>query len=272
MALKTMLESLDDVPEAIQEHYKEYDQSGATVYILDIEDVDTHPTVANLKSAFERVKADRKTLNDQVKELEGKTKLIPEDFDPDEWERLKAGHKEADPDADRKNSEKLRAQIEKRLDEERVKPLTERNEKLERFLERRLLDDDLTRELIENGISKKFLAAARALLKEKRIFKQIEGDDDFRIVADTDMGEMELAKYVKDWAGTDEGKTFVEEPRGTGAQGSSNRGATVNNPFAKDTLNMTEQGRVIREDRGKAEKLMRQAGYSESRIAQVMSG
>jgi hypothetical protein len=57
-----------------------------------------------------------------------------------------------------------------------------------------------------------------------------------------------LADYVKEWAGTDEGKAFVSAPvnSGGGAQGSKSTDATVTTMTraAYDALDQTAKGEV----------------------------
>ncbi|WP_332719257.1 hypothetical protein [Pelagibacterium mangrovi] len=50
MALKTILDTLDDVPEVLHAEYKEVDGK----FVLDLEGIDAYPTVVNLKTAHER--------------------------------------------------------------------------------------------------------------------------------------------------------------------------------------------------------------------------
>jgi len=53
MALKTILETLEGVDDALQSFYVENDGK----YVLQVEGVDEHPDVANLRNAYQRTKA-----------------------------------------------------------------------------------------------------------------------------------------------------------------------------------------------------------------------
>lgn len=73
MALKALLETLDGVDDAVKPFYAERDGK----FALDVEGVDDHPDVANLKNAYGRTKDDREkakteaaTLKAQIAELQ----------------------------------------------------------------------------------------------------------------------------------------------------------------------------------------------------------
>ena len=76
-------------------------------------------------------------------------------------------------------------------------------------------------------------------------------------------GEQAIVRIAQGlWANTDEGKSFV------GARGDSGGGAdpgkggpdTGANPWKRETLNLTEQARIDREDPQRAERLRKAAG------------
>ena len=65
MALKAVLQTLDQVPEALRAHYQARDG----VFVLSIDGIDDHPGVGELKRALDRQKADRAKAQDDVKAL-----------------------------------------------------------------------------------------------------------------------------------------------------------------------------------------------------------
>jgi hypothetical protein len=65
MALKTILETLEGVDDALQSYYVENDGK----YVLQVEGVDEHPDVANLRNAYQRTKADREQAKTEIKTL-----------------------------------------------------------------------------------------------------------------------------------------------------------------------------------------------------------
>ena len=87
MALKTILENLDGVDDAIKSEYTEKDG----VFVLNVEGVDSHPEVKNLKSAYERVKSDKSLIADERDSLKSQLSSFPEDFNAEIWEKAKDG-------------------------------------------------------------------------------------------------------------------------------------------------------------------------------------
>lgn len=84
MALKTILDSMDDVPEALHAESKEVDGK----FVLDIEGIDARPAVVNLNTAHERQKASNKTIQTDLTVAKVRLEGLPEDFDADAYEAL----------------------------------------------------------------------------------------------------------------------------------------------------------------------------------------
>ena len=202
--LKTVLESLDGLDEALKAHYAEKD--GA--YVLQVEGVDAHPDVANLKSAYERTKADRDAARAERDEWKAKAGSIPDDFDPEKWEKLKDGK------ADEAALVQLRQDMEAKIAEWQGKA-----EAAEKKAVQHAIDRDLTDALTAAGVTKPaFAKAARNMLAPL-----VKMGDDGAPVVETDMGPMAPAEYVKRWA-ADEGRDFVTLPSGGGASGGKGEG------------------------------------------------
>lgn len=272
--LKTVLESLDDVPEAIREHYKEQKIGDKTVFVLDLDGVDAHPGVVNLKSAFERVKADKKKLGDDLAAANAKLKDLPEDFDASEWERLRTDEQSRQADPDNKDVNKrietavnaAKSQLQSKFErdkkklEDEVKARDQQIASLEADIRKRLVTDGLTVALTEAGVTNPaFLKAARAMLEAD---VEVVDEDGVRIAKmKSDLGGDDLAKYVSNWVQGDEGKAFVTPAKGADSKGSNGR-SSEDNPFGKTSWNKTEQGKLIRTDRAKAERLAKAAGFA----------
>lgn len=77
-----------------------------------------------------------------------------------------------------------------------------------------LLDTSLDAALSGVNVSPRYLKAARALLKEQAELVETDGKREVKI------GDKALADAVKEWAGTDEGKHYIEAP-GNGGGGST---------------------------------------------------
>lgn len=270
MALKAILETLDDVPEEIKKEYKEQTLDGKVCYVLDVEGVDTLPSVKNLKTAHESVKKDKRELTAKLQTAEEKLEGLPEDFNAQAYEELKAKAEGKEPP---KTDEQV-AQVRRQLEEKHNRELGKKDEriiKLEAKLNRTIVDDALTSALVEAGVAKEFLAAAKAMLKDKGIIKLKEEDEEFKANVETDMGPMDIAAFIKDWTASEEGKVFVTKPAGGGASGSDGR-KTDENPWAKDTVSLTKQGQIVRENKDKARTMMKAAGKTDAEIKQVLGG
>ena len=191
--LKTILESIEDLDENLQALYEESDGQ----YILKVDGIRDHPDVLNLKKAYDAEK-------DKRKDAEGRLREIPDDFDKDQWERVKSGK------AKEEDLIKLRKELEGERDTWKKKA-----EELEgqtyKLTVTQQLDDALKTAGITNPT---FQKAARAMLADGVTIK------DGKAVVDTDMGPMELSEHVKRWVSS-EGKAFIEPAKGGGSKGSN---------------------------------------------------
>ena len=262
MALKSIVDDLADVPEAFHGEYKEQKIGDKTVFVLDVEGVDAHPTVVNLKTAHERQKQANKTLTTDLNAAKARLEGLPEEFNAEEYERLVAAAAGKDGPKPDEQVARVRDQLERKHAAELGKK-DDRIKSLEGVINRTLVDDGLNSALDAAGIDPKFKRAARATLKETGLIKLVEEDGQFSAIVDTDMGPMPLDKYVADWAAGDEGKVFVAPAKLDDAPGSHRNRNTEINPYAKDRWNKTEQGRLMMTDRNKAERLARAAGFKD---------
>lgn len=274
MSLKAVLENLDDVPEALHGEYEEKDGK----FYLKIDGVDDHPSVLALKNALERQKTDRRKLADELKLLKDKYKDFPEDMTVDEFNRLKTALEEAEADpnkkkqlqdeavAARKMLEQKIAAMEKKHGEEVAKLMKNISGK-DAFIAQLLIEDGLTKALIDAGVSKEFLKASKALLAKD--VKVVEEDGEYHAIVTTDTGDLDIPEYVQDWVSSDEGKVFVAPAKGGDAGGGGGGGGGKppprsvpgeKNPWAKESWNLTQQGKMLKEDRVKADKLAKAAG------------
>ena len=106
----------------------------------------------------------------------------------------------------------------------------------------------LTSALDEINVKPELRKAALALLKTTAAI-----DDDGRIT----LGDKLLADAITAWSKSEEGKAFIANgSTGGGANGGGNRpGGGDKNPWASDSFNLTEQGRLYRADPGKAREM-----------------
>lgn len=259
MALKTILDGLDDVSEALRGEYKEVDGK----FILDIEGIDAHPSVVNLKTAHERQKTANKTLQTDLAAAKTRLEGFPDDFDADAYEALKATAEGKAPAKTDEQVAQVRAQLEKKHNAELAKK-DERINALTGAVTKATIDDGLSKALDEAGIDPAFKPGAMALLKSKGAVKLVEEDGAFKATVETDMGPMPLSGYVKDWSGSDEGKIYVKKPTGGDAPGGNGQ-KFADNPWDSSNgkkPNLTRQQALITENAAKARQMAQAAGVN----------
>lgn len=283
MPFKAVVDTLDDIEdEAQRAFYRETKVKGAdgkekSVFAFDLEGVDSHPAVTALKNAHERQKAETAKTKARVAELEAKAVDVPEDFSLEEFSRLKAVDEEVKKNANDPDKKKIhdaevqsvRAMYEQKLvnavkpAEAALKAEREAHIATKASLRSRVVNDDLTKALVEAGVDKKYLAATRALL-EKSV-KVVEEGGTMAAMFETDLGEQPIEQFVPQWAQSDVGKHFLVPATGSGAQGSegARKESTnlANNPYSKASWNMTNQAKLYKADAAKADRLAKSAGH-----------
>lgn len=189
MALKALLETLDGVDDAVKPFYAERDGK----FVLDVDGVDDHPDVANLKNAYQRTKDDREKAKSEAASL--KTQI----------EELKKGA------PDTAATQAKIAQLQEQLDTANAQ-IGDWKTKYTGVTR----DQALQGALQGAGItSPTFLKAAQAMLSG-----MVKLGEDGTAFVETSMGPKMLGDYVKGWAAS-EGKDFVTPPKGGGAGGQS---------------------------------------------------
>lgn len=275
MALKAIFDSQDDIPEELREQYEEDAKTGK--WALLIEGLEAHPKVRGVATANRENAAKRDALKAQIKQLEERLAGYPQDFDPIEYETMKAAV--AEPGDKPKPDEqltKLREQLEARHKAElsrreaEVETWKSQAETTRKRLEHRTLDVQIDAALEEAGINPKFKPAVKALLKSTSKFQVVEDGDDMTAIVETELGQVSAAEYVKTWAGGD-GQMYVAPPEGAGAVGNGRARTFEKNPFAKAAWNKTEQAQVIRADTARAERLAKSAGFATIEAARKAS-
>ena len=267
MALKAVVENIEDVEEAHRSEYVEKEIGGKKVHVLDIVDIRTHPETQALKNALDRVRQEKTTVEGELSALKLKTEGLPEDFDPAEFQRMK--HEEEERQKNPNNADaQLQSQkqmYEQRLtnaEKKRQDDLAKKDEeirKLNGIIERRVVDDELTKALVEQGVQGPLLRAATAMHRGNIKTKKDPDTGEVEAFFETDLGPEPVGKFLENWSKSDEGKAFVPKPAGGGAGGSQgDKRGTTDNPWK--TGNLTAQGLAIRADPRKAEQLIRSAG------------
>lgn len=258
MALKAILDSIDDLPDALK---GEYVQKGDK-YELQVEGMKTEADVARVQEALRKEKNDFKTFKDKFSALgDRKPDEILAQLDRiTELEAAAAG---------KLDDEKINAIVEGRV-KQKIAPIERERDQLRTQLgeKDKLVETYTAKErtraihdaVRKAGTAAKITAEAMedALILAERHF---ELDDSGKVVTKDGVGVTpgigaevwftDLQKSRPHWWGTSSGG---------GAGG--NRGGidTTKNPFSHEHWNMTEQGKILTADRSKAEQLAKAAG------------
>ncbi len=217
MALKSVFPSADDIPDGLKDYYVE---AADGRFVLDIEDVDKHPKVRGVITANrENAKKAQERLA-KIEEYESKLSALPEDFDADEWMRLKSGTK---PD---EQIQKLQDQHARALEALKAKHKSDLDAITGQLTERESYIDRTTRDgILATALDEAGFDPAHKPMLAKFLADQIkvrrEADGRRVAFADTDLGEVAPLEFVKDFAAK-AGKVYLAKPSGPGAPGSHN--------------------------------------------------
>jgi hypothetical protein len=255
VALKAILDSLDGVETTLHDLYEEKDGK----FVLQIEGIESHPGAQSLKAALDRVRSEKRTVTEKLTTAESRLEGLPDDFDADAYETLRATAEGKEPAKLDERLERQKADLEKKHNIEKGK-LEARANKLDGTLRRVMVDDGLTKALLDAGVDKIYLPAAKALLKEKGQIKLVEDDDAIQVFADDGVNDhTPLVDYVRRWATEDEGKPFIAKPTGGGAGGGEGK-RFGENPFDPKAPNKTKQQELIVANDAKARQMAEAVG------------
>ncbi len=120
-----------------------------------------------------------------------------------------------------------------------------------------LVDAGLTEALTKVRVAPEFLEAARALIKAKEDIGI--GEAEGKPVAV--IGEHSLAEFVAAWAESEAARHFIAPASnaGGGAAGGAGGSGRAANPWTKDSRNLSEQARLLKEDPALAKRLKAEA-------------
>lgn len=204
----------------------------------------------------------------EVKKLKGRSKDLPEDFDPEQWKALK------DAEAHRVEEEARRAGQWDKLKNDLVSRHEAQRGELQTALQQRTgqLHDYIVRNEALSAIAKADGITELLLPHVRGRLKLHEEDGKFSVqVVDSDgnprIGSGKGEPMTLDQLLTEMKETEVFAPAfrgsratGGGANGSGRgSGGAVKNPWKKETFNLTEQGRLIRENPDLAQRLRAEA-------------
>ncbi len=243
MGIRAILsaEQFEEQPDDIKALYK---KSGDK-HVLDVEGIDDHPKVVNLKTAHKKTKDGLKTLKDAVHgrevdedeisddavrdavvKLRSRFDFLPDDFDKDAFDTMKnaADGKGGQPTQEQLQeiSDRVTAKIEKKYSDRHtaeIEPLKATNNNLQNSLNRLVIDGGLSAAMDEADIDGKHKAILLPYLKTRGKITVENDDGALNPVVETDMGNVSLKEWVTEFAGTDEGKQYVAKSEGPGARG-----------------------------------------------------
>jgi hypothetical protein len=215
MGLKSIYSAADDIPAEHKAFYKE----DGDKFVLDVEGIDDHPKVRGVITANRENVKKRDEYKAKVTELEGKVAGLPEDFDADEWTRLKAGDGKKPDEALQALKDQHTRAIEA-LKTKHAGELGERDKQLgerDGYIDRTLVDGGLKDALLDVGVAPELLDGALAVLRGN-VKVQRSDTGDRKAIVQTDLGEVGVSDFVKEWAGG-KGKPYLGKPSGPEAQG-----------------------------------------------------
>lgn len=245
MALQAVYSSSEQIPEGLADYYTE--QSDGSFKIALEGGVKTQADIDKVMKALQNER-------DAHSETKKAVKALPDDFDAEKWDRLK----DIDPETIG-GDEELKSQVESLKKKLKAKDdeVQAEKESLRNTIKRSQLRDAL----LEAGVKDSILldaAVDRAIAKHR---VKAEQKDDAFVVTAGDLDE-DVSEWAKSWASTDEGKRFVSAGNnsGGGAGNEGGGGAPIKNPYKEESLNLTEQAKLQRDNPQKAKQLATEAG------------
>lgn len=277
MGLKAVItaeeyEGLDDGPKGF------YKKSGES-YVLDVEDVDSHPTVKGLTATLKKyrdIAPDAKALKAKLDEANTLREQWG-DMDHEETVAALARLKELQDGAQKDSDVEAKiAAIRADLEKAHTKALGQKDRviaerdatilEMKTFIDKSTLDGALDRALADpdNKILPEYRKAARALILTEFKPKVIRVDGgDYHAQFVTELGDLDAKDFVAKWVTTDDAQQFLEGSGNRGTGTSTDRttgGANVKNPWKQETWNLTEQGKMLKEKPALARQLAQSAG------------
>jgi len=262
--LHAEVETLDQVPEPVRALYEQRDGAGA--YRLKVRGVEFPEDVEGLRSALRKERERNKQLSDQLR-------AIPRDFDGDLWkqllelrDRVEAGAGADAPKVSGEHPAERFESVRKRMEERFGAEVKDRETKIDQlsgFVRGLLVDSALQDAISQIGVLPQYREAVRALLERRRRPEVVEDEGMvFRAVVRTDMGEASIAEWVGEWARTEEAQAYLPATNRTGAGSPPDAAASGGrvNPWHPSSLNLTEQGRILRDSPEIARRLRAAAG------------
>lgn len=254
--LNTSYGSLDEVPETFRSLYSEQDGRAVLSKVVGLK---TQDDINRLQGALEKERNDHRQVKSMLSKL-GDRDIEDVLKDLDSIPALKAAAKGAD---------NLDEQIASRLQQETAPLQRQLGEYESRVGElESLVNEYKTREVHRdiNDVVGKFATKSKAIpeaiediqFMARSIFEKNEAG---QVVAKADIPGVTPGISPEVWlVELQQNKPYLWPQSNLPNLGKGGKGAGGANPWSKDGWNMTEQGRILRENRTKAEQLAAQAG------------
>lgn len=262
MKLKAVVDSLDGVDEALRSLYAESDDG----YVLQLDGIDDHPNVSGLKKTQSRALEQARKAKDERDELAARFDGI----DPDKAREALAKYEEweakggvPDEDAIPRELHEKRVEAAKQSARKDAEKLQGEVDRLTAALEAREIRGALKDAIAKAGVLEEYRDAVEALLLQRKpVVVWDEGEP--RGVFKDELGDVTaIPDAVAAWAKTEAANPYMPSSgnEGTGSRGRGIRGTRGGaNPFAKETRNITEQMRLMKENPEQARLLAQEAG------------
>lgn len=264
MALKTVYENEDDIPEGFESLYTE---KGGRWELTGIEGVKTDADIVRVKDALRKEREDHKQTKDKLQKFEG---LDADEVRTtmDEIEELRVKAEAGGGQIDEEKLEKLAA----RKADAKTAPLQRELDKISKELQdREVRVKELEGRISSSKIEAKLRQEAEKLKIVPSAIDDVVsiGSNLFELTEDGDIVSRETAIGVDPnippdvWLQDQKDKRphWWPESQGGGASGSREGANASGNPWSEAHWNVTEQGRFLREKgREKAEQMAKAAG------------
>ena len=220
MGIKAIVESADELGD-LKDFYKE----DGGKFILDVDGIDDHPKVRGVITANRENVKKRDQYKAKVDELEARVSGLPEDFDADDWARLKAGDDGKKPDEQVQALKDSHTQAIERLKTKHAKEIAEKDTAInerEGYIDNSLLDGGLKDALLDAGVDPDLLRGAMGVVRGRtKVLRDDKGGR--KPIAENDLGEeVAIPDFVKDWAASKEGRAYLGKASGPDPKGSQN--------------------------------------------------